>query len=40
VATWLLTSPEVHRLLRGGIGWTSQEYADWLDDVLQHVLLV
>lgn len=39
VTTWVLTSPEVHRLLRVGIGWTSEEYADWLDDVLQHVLL-
>jgi AcrR family transcriptional regulator len=39
VTTWLLTSPEVHRLLRVGIGWSTEEYADWLDDTLRHVLL-
>lgn len=39
VTTWVLTSPEVHRLLRVGIGWTMEEYAEWLDDLLRHALL-
>jgi AcrR family transcriptional regulator len=39
VTTWVLTSPEVHRLLRVGIGWTMEEYAEWLEDVLRHALL-
>ncbi len=36
---WVLTSPEVHRLLRDGWGWDEQRYAAWLRTMLERSLL-
>jgi AcrR family transcriptional regulator len=36
---WVLTSPEVHRLLVDGWGWSQERYAAWLADVLGRTLL-
>ena len=36
---WTLTSPEVHSLLRGVRGWSSERYAVWLDETLTRTLL-
>jgi AcrR family transcriptional regulator len=36
---WVLTSPEVHRLLLEGWGWSQERYALWLADVLGRTLL-
>jgi len=36
---WTLTSPEVHRLLRDGCGWSNQRFARWLEDTLVRTLL-
>jgi AcrR family transcriptional regulator len=36
---WTLTSPEVHRLLRDGSGWSHQRFARWLEDTLVRTLL-
>jgi AcrR family transcriptional regulator len=36
---WTLTSPEVHRLLRDGCGWSHQRFARWLEDTLVRTLL-
>ncbi|HEY7438084.1 MAG TPA: helix-turn-helix domain-containing protein [Acidimicrobiia bacterium] len=36
---WALASPDVARMLRVGQGWTSEEYADWLEDTLARALL-
>jgi AcrR family transcriptional regulator len=36
---WVLTSPEVHRLLRDGWGWDEQRYAAWLRTMLERTLL-
>ena len=36
---WMLTSPEVNRMLRDVRGWSSQRYAEWLSATLLRVLL-
>ena len=36
---WMLTSPEVHSLLRVVRGWTAERYRDWLGDTLARSLL-
>jgi AcrR family transcriptional regulator len=36
---WTMTSPEVHRLLRVGRGWTPKRFTAWLDDSLARILL-
>lgn len=36
---WVLTSPEVNRLLRDGWGWDEQRYAAWLRTMLERSLL-
>jgi AcrR family transcriptional regulator len=36
---WALTSPELHQLLLGTRGWTSDHYRDWLVDSLVATLL-
>jgi AcrR family transcriptional regulator len=36
---WTMTSPEVHRLLRVGRGWTPERFTAWLDDSLARILL-
>ncbi|HVN50409.1 MAG TPA: hypothetical protein VMT43_03195, partial [Acidimicrobiales bacterium] len=36
---WALASPDLARLLCDVGGWTTEAYADWLDDVLVRVLL-
>jgi AcrR family transcriptional regulator len=36
---WALASPDVARMLRHGQGWSSDEYADWLEDALARTLL-
>jgi AcrR family transcriptional regulator len=36
---WLLTSPEVNRMLRDVRGWSSQRYTEWLSATLLRVLL-
>jgi AcrR family transcriptional regulator len=36
---WVLASPEVHRLLRDGWGWSQERYAAWLADSLARTLL-
>lgn len=36
---WVLTSPEVNRLLRDGWGWDEERYAAWLRTMLERSLL-
>jgi AcrR family transcriptional regulator len=36
---WVLASPEVHRLLLDGWGWSQDRYAAWLADALARTLL-
>lgn len=36
---WTLTSPDVARLLCDLQGWSTSDYADWLDDTLTRLLL-
>jgi AcrR family transcriptional regulator len=36
---WTLTSPEVHRLMRDGRGWSRARFARWLEDTLVRTLL-
>ncbi len=36
---WTLTSPEVHRLLRDGCGWSQERYVRWLEQTLAASLL-
>jgi AcrR family transcriptional regulator len=36
---WMLTSPEVNRMLRDVRGWSSQRYSEWLCATLLRVLL-
>lgn len=36
---WTLTSPEVHRLLRDGCGWSHERFVLWLEDTLARTLL-
>jgi AcrR family transcriptional regulator len=36
---WTLTSPEVHRLLRDGCGWSHERFVLWLEDTLVRTLL-
>jgi AcrR family transcriptional regulator len=36
---WMLTSPEVNRMLRDGRGWSSARYSAWLSATLVRVLL-
>jgi AcrR family transcriptional regulator len=36
---WMMTSPEVHRLLRVNRGWTPERYSIWLRDSLTRILL-
>jgi len=36
---WMLTSPEVNRMLRDVRGWSSQRYSEWLSATLLRVLL-
>jgi Transcriptional regulator len=36
---WTLTSPEVFLLLTQGRGWSKEQYAQWLADMLMSVLL-
>jgi hypothetical protein len=36
---WTLTSPEVHRLLRDGCGWSHERFARWLEATLATALL-
>lgn len=36
---WALTSPELHQLLVGVRGWTSDRYRDWLADNLAALLV-
>ena len=36
---WALTSPELFNLLAEELGWSKQEYAQWLSDTLTRVLL-
>ncbi|MEO5839834.1 MAG: TetR/AcrR family transcriptional regulator [Acidimicrobiales bacterium] len=37
---WAVASPDVARLLCDVQGWTSDQYAEWLEDTLVHILLV
>ncbi len=37
--TWMLTSPEVNRMLRDVRGWSSQRYSAWLSATLLRLLL-
>ncbi len=37
--TWMLTSPEVNRMLRDVRGWSSPRYSEWLSATLLRVLL-
>lgn len=37
---WVLAAPDVVRLLRHGKGWSTDEYAAWLEDMLVRALLV
>ena len=36
---WVITSPEVYRLLLTDRGWTKLRYVDWLSDTLVRILL-
>ena len=36
---WMLTSPEVNRMLRDVRGWTYERYAEWLSTILVRLLL-
>jgi AcrR family transcriptional regulator len=36
---WTLTSPEVHRMLRGERGWGAERYTDWLAQTISRTLL-
>ena len=36
---WVLASPEVHRMLVDGWGWSQERYAAWLADTLSRTLL-
>jgi AcrR family transcriptional regulator len=36
---WVLAAPDVARLLCQGKGWTTEDYATWLEDVLVRTLL-
>jgi AcrR family transcriptional regulator len=36
---WALASPDIARLLCDVRGWSTEDYADWLDDTLARVLL-
>jgi len=36
---WTLTSPEVFLLLTQGRGWSKEQYAQWLADMLMRILL-
>lgn len=36
---WTLTSPEVHRLLRDGCGWSHERFTRWLEETLTRTLL-
>jgi len=36
---WTLTSPEVFLLLTQGRGWSKENYAQWLADMLTRALL-
>ncbi len=36
---WAVASPDVARMLCDGRGWTEDQYAAWLEDVLVRALL-
>ena len=36
---WVLAAPDVARLLCQGKGWSTDEYAAWLEDMLVRALL-
>jgi AcrR family transcriptional regulator len=36
---WALAAPDTARLLVAGRGWTTEQYADWLGDLLSRALL-
>ena len=36
---WALASPDLARMLCDGRNWTEDEYAEWLEDALIHLLL-
>lgn len=36
---WVLAAPDVARLLRQGKGWTTDDHATWLEDLLVRALL-
>lgn len=36
---WALASPDLASMLRDQRGWSSEEYAQWLEDLLAHALL-
>lgn len=36
---WALANPDVGRLLRGTLGYTESQFADWLEDTLARALL-
>ena len=36
---WTLASPDVGRMLCDGLGWSEQQYAEWLEDMLVRSLL-
>ncbi|HUZ42328.1 MAG TPA: TetR/AcrR family transcriptional regulator [Acidimicrobiales bacterium] len=36
---WTVASPDVSRMLCDDLGWTQDEYADWLEDTLVSALL-
>jgi AcrR family transcriptional regulator len=36
---WALASPDVSRMFCDDLGWTQDEYAEWLEDTLVRVLL-
>jgi AcrR family transcriptional regulator len=37
---WALASPDTARMLCDGRGWTQEQYAEWLEDVLVRTLLI
>ena len=36
---WALTSPDMHRMLVGSLGWSIDRYAEWLRRTLEAALL-
>jgi AcrR family transcriptional regulator len=36
---WMLAGPETRRQLVDGVGWSQEQYADWLHDAVENYLL-